>query len=133
MTYDRGGCPITGARNPRKQTRNDLRLEKGEITKQGSDGSLKQLSKAEYSAAGDAGMLALGQAGLSPLLGEQGHAENGRDLRECMGLEGPWGESKTLQMSLELEAPEAGGGVRGVRGELGAEAALSVSLSGMRL
>lgn len=57
-----------------------------------------------------------------------------RNILEWKGLEGPCGESNTLQMSVELEAAEAGGGVRGVRGELGAEAAqLSVSLSGMRL
>lgn len=54
---------------------------------------------------------------------------------EWKGLLGPCGESKTLPMSVELEVAEAGGGVSGVRGELGAEAAppLSVSLSGMRL
>lgn len=37
-------------------------------------------------------------------------------------------------MSVELEVAEAGGGVKGVRGELGAEtAAPSTSLSGTRL
>lgn len=32
-----------------------------------------------------------------------------------------------------LEVAEAGGGVKGVRGEFGADAVVSVSLSGMRL
>lgn len=53
------------------------------------------------------------------------------DILEWKGLDGPCGESNTLQISVELEA---GGGVRGVRGELGADVVLlSVSLSGMRL
>lgn len=47
------------------------------------------------------------------------------------GLEGS--ESKTLQASVVLEVAEAGGGVSGVRGEFGADAVASVSLSGMRL
>lgn len=55
-------------------------------------------------------------------------------ILEWKGLEGPCGESNTLQISVELEAADAGGGVRGVRGEFGADAALlSVSLSGIRL
>lgn len=58
----------------------------------------------------------------------------GRVLLEWKGLLGPCGESNTLPTSVELEVAEAGGGVRGVRGELGAETAPpSVSLSGMRL
>lgn len=40
---------------------------------------------------------------------------------------------KTLQTSVELDAAEAGGGVRGVRGEFGADAVLSASFSVMRL
>lgn len=57
-----------------------------------------------------------------------------RDVLEWKGLDGACGESNTLQTSVELDAADAGGGVSGVRGELGAEAALlSVSLSGMRL
>lgn len=56
------------------------------------------------------------------------------DILEWKGLDGPCGESNTLQISVELEAAEAGGGVSGVRGELGADVVLlSVSLSGMRL
>lgn len=51
--------------------------------------------------------------------------------RVWKGLEGS--ESKTLQASVVLEVAEAGGGVSGVRGELGADAVASVSLSGMRL
>lgn len=59
---------------------------------------------------------------------------SGRALLEWKGLLGPCGESNTLPTSVELEAAEAGGGVRGVRGELGADAAIpSDSLSGMRL
>lgn len=59
---------------------------------------------------------------------------SGRVLLEWKGLLGPCGESNTLPTSVELEAAEAGGGVSGVRGELGAEAAPpSASLSGMRL
>lgn len=53
---------------------------------------------------------------------------------EWKGLLGPCGESNTLPTSVELEAAEAGGGVRGVRGEFGADTAPpSASLSGMRL
>lgn len=52
-------------------------------------------------------------------------------LLEWKGLE--WSESNTLQTSVVLEAPEAGGGVNGVLGELGADAVLSVSLSGILL
>lgn len=60
--------------------------------------------------------------------------EGGRLLLEWKGLLGPWGESNTLPMSVELEVAEAGGGVKGVRGELGAETvAPSTSLSGTRL
>lgn len=62
---------------------------------------------------------------------------SGRVLLEWNGLLGPCGESNTLPTSVELEAAEAaeaGGGVSGVRGELGAEAGVpSDSLSGMRL
>ena len=55
-------------------------------------------------------------------------------LLEWKGLLGPCGESNTLPTSVELEAAEAGGGVRGVRGELGAETApTSASVSGMQL
>lgn len=52
-------------------------------------------------------------------------------LLEWKGLE--WSESNTLQTSVVLEAPEAGGGVNGVLGEFGADAVLSVSLSGILL
>lgn len=53
-------------------------------------------------------------------------------LLEWKGL-AEWSESNTLQTSVVLEAPEAGGGVSGVLGEFGAEAVLSVSLSGILL
>ena len=46
------------------------------------------------------------------------------------GLE--WSESGMLQTSVVLEAPEAGG-ANGVLGEFGADAVLSVSLSGILL
>lgn len=44
-----------------------------------------------------------------------------------------WSESNTLQTSVLLEVPDAGGGVSGVLGEFGADAVLSVSLSGILL
>ena len=44
-----------------------------------------------------------------------------------------WSESGMLQTSVVLEAPEAGEGVDGVLGEFGADAVLSVSLSGILL
>lgn len=60
--------------------------------------------------------------------------EETEDDLEWKGLLGPCGESNTLPMSVELEVAEAGGGVKGVRGELGAETvAPSTSLSGTRL
>lgn len=55
----------------------------------------------------------------------------GEHPRVWKGLQGS--ESKTLQASAVLEVAEAGGGVSGVRGELGADAVASASLSGMRL
>lgn len=68
------------------------------------------------------------------LVGRLSVSVSGRVLLEWNGLLGPCGESNTLPTSVELEAAEAGGGVRGVRGELGAEAGVpSDSLSGMRL
>lgn len=90
----------------------------------------------EDSAGADSGRLRGGTGGgtvaSSVLLWRLTMEETEEDL-EWKGLEGPWGESNTLPMSVVLEVAEAGGGVRGVRGELGAEAALSISLSGMRL
>lgn len=60
--------------------------------------------------------------------------EGGLHLLEWKGLLGPSGESNTLPKSVELEVAEAGGGVKGVRGELGVETVVpSTSVSGTRL
>lgn len=99
--------------------------------------SFDSILEGEDSAGADSGRLRGGTGGGTGTSSEARlkltMEETEEDL-EWNGLLGPCGESNTLPTSVELEAAEAGGGVRGVRGELGAEAGVpSDSLSGMRL